>query len=351
QRPLGGGPFRLVSYQPGKAVELQRHDGHVPEPASLERIRLLVVRDAAVATTALRAGDVDWVVRLTPEQAAGLAGDAKIRVAAHPEPVVRAIIFNVRPGRVYADAVTRRAFGLCIDRERASAAAPGASPIPSSVETTLGSWALGGAAPAMEPDPAVAVTLLEEAGWQRGSDGIFARGAMRLSSEVGVRTGRPDLLGLLQAVSEQLHACGIELGVRELDASTDALLERLQWPNDFETLLLARPLASDPAADFAAFEGSRVTSRDNPTDANPGGHSSPALDALLAAALTDPDPDVRAGHYTDALLVMAQDPPSLPLVYDVAHAAISHRVQDAAGMGIDPSAQRYAWDVWSWRAP
>jgi len=349
RRPLGGGPFRLEAYEPGASVALLRHEGHVPVPASLERIRMVVMRDPAVAATALRAGDVDWIARVAPDQMAALAAEPDIRAAAHPEPMIRSIVFNVRPGRVYSDPVTRRAFSLCLDRAAAATAVPGWNAIPAVAETSIGSWALDDAAPAIQPDPAAAVALLERSGWQRGSDGIFARAGVRLRSDVGVRTGRPDLLAFLQTVADQLRGCGIELEVRELDLSTDVLLRQLQWPNDFETLLVARALDSDPAVDLAAFESSRVTSADNPVDSNPGGYASAALDAILAEARRDTDPETRTALYAQGLTLMAQDPPSVPILYDASHAAISHRVTGTEGEEIDPGAPRYAWDLWSWQ--
>jgi len=349
RRPLGGGPFRLETYEPGRSVALLRHDGHVPEPASLERIRMVVLRDPAVAATALRAGDVDWIARLAPDQVAALAADPEIRVAAHPEPMIRSIIFNVRPGQIYADPVTRRAFSLCLDRAAAATAVPGWNAIPAVAATSMGSWALDDAAPAVEPDPAAAAALLERSGWQRDSEGIFTRAGVRLSSDVGVRTGRPDLLAFLRTAADQLGGCGIELEVRELDLSTDVLLQQLQWPNQFDTLLVARALDSDPAADMYAFEGSRATSADDPIGENPGGHASAALDAILAEARSDTDPETRTALYAQALTLMAQDPPSVPILYDASHAAISDRVAGSEGEEIDLGAPRYAWDLWSWQ--
>ena len=349
RRPIGGGPFRLASYEAGTSLELLRHEGHVPEPASLERIRLVVLRDPAVAATALRAGDVDWVLRLTPQQVTGLTTAPTIRVAAHPEPLVWSIIFNVRPGRVYADAVTRQAFTLCIDRRAAAAAMAGAHPLLAVAETVEGSWAAADAPPAARRDPDAAQALLERAGWRRGSDGIFARGATRLSSEVAVRTGRADLLAAMRAAADQLRQCGIELDVREAELPTEVLLEQLRWPNEFETLLMARPLSIDPALDLAAFEGRHVTSAEDPIAVNAGGHASPQLDALLTEARRVLAPADRAGLYGQALALMAADPPSWPIWYEAAHSAISERVVTPNGEGIDLGAGRYAWDLWSWQ--
>ncbi|MBA2569782.1 MAG: hypothetical protein H0V04_01230, partial [Chloroflexi bacterium] len=68
EHPLGGGPFRLESYDPGVAVGLRRHPGHVPQ-AGLSGITLRIVRDPSVAATAIRAGDVDWMLELPADQA------------------------------------------------------------------------------------------------------------------------------------------------------------------------------------------------------------------------------------------------------------------------------------------
>ncbi len=46
---------------------------------------------------------------------------------------------------------------------------------------------------------------------------------------------------------------------------------------------------------------------------------------------------------------MAQDPPSVPILYDASHAAISDRVTGSEGEEIDLGAPRYAWDLWSWQ--
>jgi peptide/nickel transport system substrate-binding protein len=245
--------------------------------------------------------------------------------------------------------VTRQAFTLCIDRRAAAAAMAGAHPLLAVAETVEGSWAAADAPPAAEPDPDAARALLEGAGWQAGSDGIFARGATRLSSEVAVRTGRADLLAAIRAAADQLRQCGIELDVREAELATEVLLEQLRWPNEFETLLMARSLSIDPALDLAAFEGRHVTSAEDPIAVNAGGHASPQLDALLTEARRVLAPADRAGLYGQALALMAADPPSWPIWYDAAHAAISERVVTPNGEGIDLGAGRYTWDLWSWQ--
>lgn len=346
---LGGGPFRLDHYAPGETMALARHAEHLPAPASLTSIIFRVLRDRAGAATALRAGDVDWVVDLGAGEYTGLADAQGIAARPRPAPVSRSIIFNVRPSRIYAQPELRRAFSLCLDRERLVSEVTGGTATPARAEMAAGSWALAAAPAAPPPDPALANQLLDGAGWDVGSDGIRVRGGQRLASEVVVRPGRDDVVAFGSAAADQLRGCGIELVVQELDASGELALEQLRWPNDFETVLVSHTLNADPATDLAIFESTRATTADNPADANPGGYRSPAVDALLARGRTTGDVEARLDIYGQLVAHWEGDPPSIPLWYETAFAAISNRISDARGEAIHPERPRYWWDAWSWK--
>lgn len=345
--PLGGGPFRLDAYQPGEAIQLTRHEGHLPEPAASATARLRVVRDPAQAATALIGGDLDWLVEVQPDQAAILAAEPGIRVAAHPLAVVRSIVFNVRTGRVFQDPATRRAVLLCIDRSELVSEATGGIGTPAQIELGPGSWAIGAPGDPTAADPEAAAAALDAVGWTRGADGIYERGDIRLSAVISIRPTRTDLLAFARSAAEQLRACGIEFNVQEVELAGD-LLGQLQWPNEFEAVLVARTLGVDPDSDSAAFEGSHITTADNPADANPGGYASSVVDRLLADARTESDQDERARLYGQVAEHFRSDPPSLPIWYEVGYAALSPRLTAPAGMP-DPAQPRYWWDAWTWR--
>ena len=266
-------------------------------------------------------------------------------LAQRPLASLRTIIFNVRPDHIYADAATRQAFAMCLDRTSLVAAADG-SGIATSIPTAYGSWAM---TPGPEPprDVAGARALLVQAGWTAGSDGIMTRFGRRLSSEVAVRPSRTDLLAFAHAASAQLKECGIDLQVQELDLTGDLVLSQQQWPNDFETLLVSRPLGADPDHDMAAFESSHATSADDPADANPGGYVSADADRLIAAAREAPTQADRVALYAQLQALLERDQPSWPIWYETAWAGISTRVQGPAGP-VDPSRPRYDWDLAAW---
>lgn len=344
--PLGGGPFRLEAYTPGKELDLRAHPGHVPA-ARLVGVRLTVVRDPSVAATALRAGDVDWVLALDAEAATSLGSDQLVRVAPRPLPSVASIIFNVREGRAFADPVTRRAFVTCLDRATLVAALTGGVGVAAPFETAPSSWAFSGVAPTAPPDRAEVERWLQDGGWTRGSDGIFARHGKRLSSQVFVRPGREDLVALGRQAGDRLRDCGIELVVQELDEAGELLLQQLRWPNEFETVLVSRALGVDPDNDMAAFESVNATSAEEPAGANPGGYRSSVVDDLLARGRATTAMAQRVDLYAQVASQFVLDPPSLPIWYELAFAAVSARLRRGT-QAVDPAAPRYAWDAWTW---
>ena len=106
-----------------------------------------------------------------------------------------------------------------------------------------------------------------------------------------------DLFTFANEAAAQLAECGIELVVEELDLTGGTMLDQLLWPNDFDTLLLARQLGPDPDSAVRAFESSRITSEANRADANPSGFTSSLADHLISSARETLDPAQRAEAY------------------------------------------------------
>ena len=296
--------------------------------------------------TRLLGGDADWVLEIPDELKSAVTDVPRIRAAARPLDVQFGIIFNVRPNWVYFDVSTRRAFAMCLD-QTALATHLDADRSIATTPYTATSWALPEASPPPR-DVAAATALLDTAGWLVGADGVRARDGQRLSTTIAVRPTSIDLFTFANEAAEQLAECGIELVVEELDLTGGTMLDQLLWPNDFDTLLLARPLGPDPDSAVRAFELSRITTAENQADANPSGFTSSLVDHLISAARETLDPVQRAEDYAGVQDVIHDDVPYWPLWYDSAVSAISERVQGPDGP-LDPAASRYDWIVSSWR--
>ncbi len=153
----------------------------------------------------------------------------------------------------------------------------------------------------------------------------------RLSTTIAVRPTSVDQFTFANEAAEQLAECGIELLVEELDLTGGTMLDQLLWPNDFDTLLMARPLGPDPDSAVRSFESSRITTAENQADANPSGFTSSLVDHLISAARETLDPAERAEAYAGVQDVLSDDVPYWPLWYESNVSALSTRVQGPDG--------------------
>jgi peptide/nickel transport system substrate-binding protein len=344
--PLGGGPYRLDAIDEDGTYRLAANVDHTRSRPRIESIDVDIERDPSVAVTRLLGGDADWVLEIPEELKAAVSDVPEVTAAARPLDLQFGILFNVRPERAYFDVSTRRAFALCLDQD-ALATQRDAERRIATTPYTATSWALPEASPRPRDVPA-ATALLDGAGWAPGADGVRVRDGKRLSTTIAVRPTSVDLFTFANEAAEQLAECGIELVVEELDLTGGTMLDQLLWPNDFDTLLLARPLGPDPDSAVRSFESSRITTAENRADANPSGFTSSLVDHLISAARETNDPAQRADAYAGVQDVLSDDVPYWPLWYESAVSALSTRVQGPDG-SLDPSESRYDWDVSSWR--
>ncbi|GAA3331032.1 hypothetical protein GCM10020331_085940 [Ectobacillus funiculus] len=72
QRPIGTGPFQVVSFEANSRLELERYEGYWDGKAKLERATFTFNEDANARTAALQSGDADIVYRPAIESIEGL---------------------------------------------------------------------------------------------------------------------------------------------------------------------------------------------------------------------------------------------------------------------------------------
>jgi ABC-type transport system substrate-binding protein len=344
---FGAGPYRVTSVDPGKRMLLTPIPGQ-SEPPAIGRIVLEVVSDPSVAATRLQAGDLDWVPRIDQALADAINGSGRAaRAGVRPLDSSWVVVFNTRRGRPYAALSTRMAFATCIDRAGLTDTVGGGEAIEADIPLAAGSWA-------MEPgqgtdrDVARANQSLDLAGWVVGPDGIRERDGIRLTSTVALRTSQVRLLAMMQAASEQLRECGIELLIEDLDVTGDRLLEQLRWPNDFDTLLTLRSLGVDPDADLQAFESQHATTADREVDSNPGGFRSAGVDRRVARARSTLDMERRTELYNQVQDLLTTQMPAWWVWYETGWSAVADRVRGPDGEPIDTTRPRYEHDIRDW---
>ncbi len=94
QNSAGTGPFKLSRFAPGEVLMLERNADYWAGAPAMERVLIRHVAEAATQRLLLESGDVDMAKNLTPDQVAGLEGNAEIKVETYPQTAVHWFSFN-----------------------------------------------------------------------------------------------------------------------------------------------------------------------------------------------------------------------------------------------------------------
>ena len=121
-KPIGTGPYEVVSVKPGQSVTLKRNDhyfGGVKGHPAIGRIVFRTIPDVQTQIAELQAGSVDWIWELNKDQADNLRETSPLSVATAPSMRVNFLQFDAvgKSGDTpLTDLNVRRAIAYAINR-------------------------------------------------------------------------------------------------------------------------------------------------------------------------------------------------------------------------------------------
>ncbi len=356
--PVGWGPYRLVRWQPGDRMILERNPFYFRASEGLPRLDRVVFRfsgfevidaqgnvDDSSVVAAVAAGACD-VVSIDPGTNLSLdvwqARAPDVQVYRTPWGV-EYLFFNLdrlagdpRPD-FFGDRRVRLAFAHCIDRVGLgiSAAALPADELP---------WTLSSdKAIVYTYDPARGRALLAEAGWaDANGDGVADKGGVLFEVTL-LTTTSPARRESAERIRDDMAACGVRIKLEFLEPGKlfaegpDSPLYGRQF-DLAEFAWLANDLSvcqtwrSDRIpSDAVGFAGSYQ---------NFSGYRNPDFDAACLAYLRGVYEADREKVGQDLIALFAQDLPSLPLFWREWHTGTRAEV---IGFGLDP----FAAELWN----
>jgi peptide/nickel transport system substrate-binding protein len=203
--PIGAGPYKFVSFQPGIELVLEAFDGYWRKTPSVKRLVLRSIPDESTRAAALKRGEVDVAYYLNGPIADDIRRTPGLTLSATRTNGVFFLMFPDQwtAGSLWADRRVRMAASLAIDRQAISEAeslgfsGPTGSVIPRHQEFAL-------AIPADPYDPKRAKALLAEAGYPNGLD-------------AGEFTPFPPYTSMGEAIANYLGAVGIRTRLRTME--------------------------------------------------------------------------------------------------------------------------------------
>jgi peptide/nickel transport system substrate-binding protein len=204
--PVGAGPYRFVSFNPGLEMVLEAHEGYWRKTPSVRRLVWRVVPDEATRLAMLKRGEVDIAYSLRGPLAEEVRRTAGLKLAPTLTSATFWVDFTSEPWdskSPWRDARVRQAAALAIDRKAINDAETlGFSKVASSIIPA--GYDFYWAPPAIPFDPDRARKLLAEAGYANGFD-------------AGEYTCDASYANIGEAIVNYLSAVGIRTRLRPLE--------------------------------------------------------------------------------------------------------------------------------------
>ena len=292
--PIGTGPYRFESMQPGQGFTLVRNEDYHDSPKGKPGIGKVVVRtipDVNTQIAELMNGTVDFLWQVPQDQADRLAGRDNFQVLNAPTMRVGYLTMDAVSRTMdkspMADVRVRRAINHAIDRQGIlDALIPGNSELVNSA-CAPSQFGCETDVPVYEYNPELAKSLLAEAGYPDG-----------FTTDFYIYRDRP----LAEAMVNMLAEVGIKTEMKTLQYA--ALVEQqLQDKIPFSFQTWGSGSVGDVSAITAALFD--LSGRDDARDEE--------VTALLRQGNSSNDPETRKEHYSKALKLIAERAYWVPL--------------------------------------
>lgn len=278
--PVGTGPFRFVSWEPGQRIVLEANPGYWGGVPSIDTFVFRVMPAPETALPALLAGEVDFA-RLSPTQWEAERHDSEFQRRFQDVGYVP-LYFNFIVWRgdgtnpFFTDPKVRRAMTLALDRtgyvrsvlkglgrvtespfqDLLPLDGPPATAAVGAPEARDGHVALP-----PDHDPSLAARLLDEAGWRIDPrTGIRTRAGRQFKFTLLIYSSGENHAPFAQVAQDDLRRLGIRMSIERLDWQT--LWSRLK-SGSFQAALSGMIPAPDPDSIYGLLHSSQIQGGQN----------------------------------------------------------------------------------------
>jgi peptide/nickel transport system substrate-binding protein len=367
-KPVGTGPYRFVEFKPGDLVKGERSPSyHLPNRPYFDTIEMKGGGDAVSAARAvLQTGEYDYAWNLQVEDEILLrlenGGNARGRVEIVPGGNIEHIELNktdpwteVDGERssaktkhpLFSDPAVRHALSLLVDRASVEAHIYGRTGLatgnfinnPPRFASKNTKWEFG-------VDKANQV--LDEAGWQRGPDGVRSKDGkkLKLVFQTSINAPRQKTQAI---VKQACQKAGIEVELKSVTASvyfSSDVANPDTYSKFYADMQMFTTTMSEPDPGFfmRQFLSSEIASKDNKWQGrNITRWHNGNYDDAFRAAEGELDPVKRAALFIAMNDMVVGDPAVIPVVYRPSVSAMSRHLR-ATLSGWD----NVLWDLKNW---
>jgi len=348
QAPVATGPYKFVEWVKGSHITVDAYDRWPLAKPTIKKITFRFILDSTVLQANVIGGTVDGT------ETGNFSIDQMVEIERRSPKVATYYTEALRWERIdfnlddewLKDKRVRQAIAYGIDRDAiAQALFKGKQPV-------AHSW-LAPRHPAYNPnvkkyphDAARAKTLLAEAGFTPGPDGILRdRSGKRFEISFMTTAGNSGREQYQVIVKEQLKQVGIDVRIDNRPASVffADLIPKRQFPH----LAMYTTVFSPETTGFDRFHSSQIPSQANNWEGNNRvGWRNTEVDKLMEQIIGELDETKRIGLLKRQQEIFAEELPYLPLFFSLTLNTMRKDVRNVKPTGL--SGTYLPWNAWQW---
>jgi peptide/nickel transport system substrate-binding protein len=288
--PVASGAFKYKDWTPNDHITLVRNDNYW-QKANIDEWVLKVYPNQDAQTAALKVGEID-MTEFAPKDLQDMQGASTVQVFKYLNLGYTYMSWNqLRGGKEFLqDKAVRQALTYALNVDLVVERVLFGEGVKMIAHTPPVSWAFDSSGlNDYKYDPAKAEQLLQQAGWAKGSDGIYAKNGQKLEFSMITNSGNKIRETFIQVAAEQFKQIGVNAEPKT--ESFEALVDRLniskdpkygeQGGHDYDSVVIGWSLTADPDM-YSIWDSNSTHASEN----NSIQYKNPDLDKAIDASRT-----------------------------------------------------------------
>lgn len=296
---IGTGSYRVVSWQNGQELVLERFDDYFGEKAKIKTIKTRIIPEAASRVIALENGEVDLIKKFPAGDMERLEANPNISISTELTVGSRMFEFGC-DNPIISNTKVRQAISYAVDRDEIiEGLFPGLA-YPSTAPVTPVVWGYYDFGK-IEQDQEKAKQLLAEAGYP---DGFNTKIVTTPRYDKGVE--------LAEVLAAQLSEVGINAEIEVLEWSVIVPMWSGLTPEEFDQPIFIMGAGTSMLDADGALRGLYTTTETGTNERSYGFYSNAEVDRLIEAGMKETDLEKRYELYKEAQEILYfEDPPGI----------------------------------------
>lgn len=288
--PVGTGPFKFVSWNPGAEIKMEKFAEYAGTPANVDTVTFKVVPEGATRVAELQSNNAHIVGTVEPSQVANVNDTDGVSVLENASSSLTYIGFNTKK-KPFDNPKVRQAISKAIDRTKLIDGIYEGHGVPAISPLSPGIFGYTEDVTPMDYNIEEAKALLAEAGFADGFSTKIWTNDNPVRQQVAV------------VLQEELKKLNIKAEIEVLEFG--AYLEKTA-AGEHDMFILGWSNSTGDA-DYGVYALFHSSQHGDP--GNRSFYSNADVDALLDKARREADPTARAAIYKDALQKISDDSP------------------------------------------